>query len=179
MQEFEYRPSEQHRPAETQHQQDRSHEELVRTFQTLIQQGERQFGTGWSQEELVHFILRTEQFSRSPSGKEAQAFYTLRSAWDALAYERYTPGSRAETQGGFWVFLLYRRTQEPTIKLSPEQTQIIDALTEAVGIPHQRGQADIEIPEKLRNYEKWTSSVEYRQRREQAQAKPGKPPARF
>jgi hypothetical protein len=47
----------------------------------------------------------------------------------------------------------------------------LDAMTEAVGIPHQRGKTDIEIPEKLRNYNKYLLSDEYRQRVEQAQAK--------
>jgi hypothetical protein len=47
------------------------------------------------------------------------------------------------------------------IKLSEPQMEIIDALTEATGIPYQKGQSEIEIPKKLRNYFKWGYSKEY------------------
>ena len=38
------------------------------------------------------------------------------------------------------------------IKLDPQQVKILDALAEAADIPHQRGQAEIEIPEHIRDY---------------------------
>jgi hypothetical protein len=37
-------------------------------------------------------------------------------------------------------------------------------LTEAVGIPHPKGQAEIEIPEKLRNYTKLVLSKDYQEK---------------
>jgi hypothetical protein len=49
----------------------------------------------------------------------------------------------------------YKRTRESTIKLSEPQTRVIDALAEAAGIPHQRGQAEIVIPKEGREYEEW------------------------
>ncbi len=49
----------------------------------------------------------------------------------------------------------YKHNPEPTLKLSVPQIRVINALTEAVGIPHKRGQAEIEIPEKFRDIEKW------------------------
>jgi hypothetical protein len=61
--------------------------------------------------------------------------------------------------------------EKPTIKLNPVQVQIIDALTEAVGIPHKKGQAEIEIPEKLRSETKWLLSEEYQERLLQATAR--------
>jgi hypothetical protein len=60
--------------------------------------------------------------------------------------------------------MYYQATHEPTIKLSDPQIHIIDALTEAVGIPYQKGQAEIEIPEKLRNYNKLVMSKDYQER---------------
>jgi hypothetical protein len=53
--------------------------------------------------------------------------------------------------GGSYLSGKYKRNGEATIKLSDPQVRIIDALTEAVGIPHKRGQAEIEIPEELRS----------------------------
>jgi hypothetical protein len=51
---------------------------------------------------------------------------------------------------------------------------MMDAMTEAVGIPHEKGQAEFEIPEKLRHWNKWTSSQEYLDRWHQARSKPKK-----
>jgi hypothetical protein len=66
----------------------------------------------------------------------------------------------------------YSATHEPTIKLSdPRQVRMLDALTEAAGVPHQRGQTEVQIPEKLRNYTKYQMSAEYQTRWAQAQAK--------
>ena len=99
-------------------------------------------------------------------------FFTLRSAWDALAYDRYEIGSKEEGLAGSVLQAYSSATHEPTIKLSDlKQVRLIDALTEAAGIPHQRGQAEVEIPEKLRNYNKYVMSKEYQTRWTQAQAK--------
>jgi len=50
----------------------------------------------------------------------------------------------------------YGETKEPAIKLTnPKQVLLLDAMAEAAGIPHQRGQTEITIPEKLRNYNKY------------------------
>jgi hypothetical protein len=58
----------------------------------------------------------------------------------------------------------HRQSHKPSIKLThPTQVQIIDALTEAVGIPHEKGKSEIPIPEKLRDYIGWSMSKEYRE----------------
>jgi hypothetical protein len=107
------------------------------------------------------------------SGIEARAerFHTLRHAWYALAYEQYEPGSREEGLAGSVLQEYYGDTHEPTIKLSPLQSQLIDAMTEAAGIPHEKGQTAIVIPEKLRHYNRYLLSPEYQERLSQAQAK--------
>jgi hypothetical protein len=82
-------------------------------------------------------------------------FSPLGFAWEALTYDRYEPGSFGEYLAGSRLHFEYQYSHEPAIKLShPLQVRVIDALTEAVGIPHERGQTEIEIPEKLRYYDK-------------------------
>ena len=81
------------------------------------------------------------------------------------------PGSRAETLAGSTLsayYSHYRAEGSPhpeVIKLEdPIQVRRIDALTEAAGVPHERGQTEVIIPEKLRNYSKWVMSQEYQDR---------------
>jgi hypothetical protein len=82
--------------------------------------------------------------------KEKKRFFQpILAAWGILTYDRakffkdLIPSSLSREYPG-----------ETTIKLDPFQTRIIDALTEAFDIPHERGQAEIEIPEKLRSTKK-------------------------
>jgi hypothetical protein len=66
----------------------------------------------------------------------------------------------------------YGATREPTIKLThPMQVRVLDALTEAAGVSHQRGQTEIVIPEKVRNYNQYLMSPEYQARLTQAKVK--------
>ena len=44
------------------------------------------------------------------------------------------------------------------IKLDVQQVKILDALAEAADLPHQRGRAEIEIPENLRYYRRYRFS---------------------
>jgi hypothetical protein len=44
------------------------------------------------------------------------------------------------------------------IKLDPQQVKILDALAEAAHVPHQRGHAEIEIPDNLRYYNRYRFS---------------------
>jgi hypothetical protein len=68
--------------------------------------------------------------------------------------------------------MYYQATHEPVIKLSdPVQIKTIGALTEAVGLPHERGQSVIKIPEKLKSYNKLILSKEYQERVAEAKAK--------
>jgi hypothetical protein len=83
----------------------------------------------------------------------AQAALEISLYGSVMAYDRYEVGSREEGLAGSTMQMYYWATHEPTIKLTdPGQVRTLDALTEAVGIPHQRGQTEIQIPEKLRNY---------------------------
>jgi hypothetical protein len=141
------------------------HGQLVKAFQDYIQEKGKLFGGRYSPVEIIRMRLDWE--TKSSLNKEEMSFYfPLRFAWDALAYDRYEPGSLEERKAGAAVEYHYHGTHEQAIKLShPLQVRIIDALTEAVGIPHQKGQAEIEIPKNLKHYhEKWIFSKEYQER---------------
>jgi hypothetical protein len=82
-----------------------------------------------------------------------------------LVTTKYETGSREEGLAGSLLQSYYGETKEPTIKLTnPKQVLLLDAMAEAAGLPHQRGQTEITIPEKLRNYNKYLLSSEYEER---------------
>jgi hypothetical protein len=109
----------------------------------------------------------------TPAEKEEGAFFQqIQLAWDALAFDRYEPGSSTEITVGAQLWHYYRTTRETTIKLTnPVQVRMLDAMTEAVGLPHTKGQADIAIPEKLRDVVGYHRSPEYQERVAKAKAK--------
>jgi hypothetical protein len=155
-----------------------SHEQLVKAFRDLITQQAQTYAEIRSPNEREvlppEAIVRKQLdwYADTPDKEKGETFFTLRSAWDALAYDRYEIGSKEEGLAGSVLQAYYAATHEPTIKLSdPRQVRLLDALTEAAGIPHQRGQAEVEIPEKLRNYTNYQMSEEYQQKWAQAQAK--------
>jgi hypothetical protein len=155
-----------------------SHERLVKSFQALIREQQQLYTSIRSPEEREvlppEAIVRKQLdwYSDTPNKEKGESFFTLRSAWDALAYDRYEIGSKEEGLAGSVLQAYYSATHEPTIKLSDSrQVRLLDALTEAAGIPHQRGKAEVQIPEKLRNYNKHVMSNEYQERWAQAQAK--------
>jgi hypothetical protein len=94
--------------------------------------------------------------------QKAEFFQPIEHAWDAIASEQYQTEEGEELPqkhfAGHFLSAKYQRAValgEPRpeiIKLNPQQVKILDALAEAADIPHQRGQAEIEIPEHLRYY---------------------------
>jgi hypothetical protein len=168
---------------------DRPHEELVKGFRDFIQyeQGKylRVLGSRASPEETIGIELSMykalsglsninveNEEERKKNDKQEKAFWTpISAAWDVLTHARYKPGSIPEHDTGMHVPDHYNRTREPVIKLSDPQVRMLDALAEAAGIPHERGQKEIEIPERLRDYENWVTSEEYEELVDQAQAR--------
>lgn len=67
--------------------------------------------------------------------------------------------------------LLAEGRREPTIKFS-DSVRIIGALTGAVGIPLERGQAEMEVAEKLVDENKWLPSKEHQERVAKARLSP-------
>jgi hypothetical protein len=161
------------------------HEKLVRAFQDYVQQ--HPFRGFWSPKKIIRERLNLEAHSThllstaSPEEKkkEKDFFYPLLLAWDILAYDRYEAGLNEEHLAAVGLSSYYQhyRVISPdrnivAIKLShPVQIGVLDALTEAVGIPHQKRQAEIETPEKLRDWNKWTMSKEYQERWAKAKSK--------
>jgi hypothetical protein len=158
------------------------HEKLVESFRGLIKEqqevhaGLRSFGEYahepevLSPERAVRGML--DWYAGSANKEMGEHMFTVRSAWDALSYDRYEPGSREEGLAGSVLQAYYSATREPSIKLThPMQVRVLDALAEAAGVSHQRGQTEVEIPEKVRNYNQYLMSPEYQARLIEAQAK--------
>jgi len=137
----------------------------------------RSWGGIRTPEEIFRSKLELEWTSRhsddEKTDREAREFFFhLATAWDALAYERYEPGSHAEVMAASNLSTAASATDGPgpMIKLNPVQNRIIDALAEVAHLPRERGQAEVDIPEKLRSY-KWHMSAEYQERLKAAAAK--------
>lgn len=149
---------------------DLTHEQLVSSLKGLIGEHQQIYASLRSPQERE--VLPPETIIRSvldwyssSSMEQDDTFFTLMSAWDALAYDKYETGSKEEGLAGSLLQSYYGATREPTIKLAdPKQVQLCDAMAEAAGIPHQRGQTEITIPEKLRNYNQYMMSQEYQER---------------
>ena len=68
-------------------------------------------------------------------------------------------------------YMLWGGGRFPDIGVAiPMEVRVLDAFAEAAGVPHQRGQMEIEIPEKLRNYNRYLISPEYQARLTAAKA---------
>ena len=155
----------------------RPHEDLVMAFRGLIReqmQYPEKFGYGPNATRYPALIIRRalgEQtklhMSPEPLDKQRAAFYRpIEDAWDAIAYEHYRyryegleyQDSLPRDFAGDALSFRYQRAQAlrearpELIKLDFQQVRILDALAEAADIPHQLGQAAIEIPERLRYY---------------------------
>lgn len=139
-----------------------SHEQLVQAFRGLINQKEQAFGKAgvhFLPEEIVSVKLfqqtkaGSENNDREISKEKDQFFSRLKVAWDSLTYERIkTVRRRTE-----WDINMYwgHTDDLETVKLThPAQVRLLDALTEAVGIPHERGQTAIKIPKNLKGDKK-------------------------
>jgi hypothetical protein len=131
-----------------------SHEQLVAGFRAYISHVQAldqeyqshlppQQRTILSPEAAIRRKLDWE--ASSPEPGKWENFEPLRNAWDVLNYERYQPGSDYEHLAGNSVYGLYQsRLSEKApnpevIRLTdPVQVQMIDALTEAADIPHER-----------------------------------------
>ena len=157
-----------------------SHEQRVKVAQGYIKQRQHLHAGAYSPEEIIRSGLDLESRSRHSDDEKIDkekrdSFHQLGYAWDALAYDHYEPGSSSDHFALTNLSSYYQHScvtgEKPTIKLNPVQVQIIDALTEAVGIPHKKGQAEIEIPEKLRSETKWLLSEEYHERLVKAAAR--------
>ena len=158
------------------------HEQLVATFRSLIKEQQATYAQLHAISENPHEpdVLSPETavrgvldwYAGSANKELGGHLFTVRNAWDALNYDKYEPGTRAEGLAGSILQAYASATREPTIKLThPMEVRVLDAFTEAAGVPHQRGQTEIDIPEKLRNYNRYLMSPEYQAKLTEAKAK--------
>jgi hypothetical protein len=117
------------------------HTELVAGIRKTLAGIRANFETRHSNEtfdpvEKLSFLLTPLQ--RDPS----QAHKDLSIAWDAVSFKhlkgQYQRGTQTELE-------IESRKREQYITLEPKAVKSLDALTEAVNIPHERGQATIDI----------------------------------
>jgi hypothetical protein len=100
-------------------------------------------------------------------GEIRTRFYSpLYQAWNVITYEHEESGEMhfaAHSLARFYKTAVARKQPRPEIIQfsDPLQLKILDALADAVGIPYRKGQTEIEIPEKLRDFKKWQQSGEY------------------
>ena len=139
------------------------HDERVRMLTGFICSWQEK----WYEDHQVHFtplqIIRNNLGWSKDLGDDQtrQSVTPIAMAWNALAYEYFEPGTSGEQATGMELEMYYQGRRDPVIRLSETQAQVINVLAEAVDIPHRRGQTEIEIPEKLRNYSRWFHSKEY------------------
>ena len=154
-----------------------SHEQLVTSIKGLIREHQNVYDTLRSPQERAVLppetvIRNVLEWYASSSTEQDDTFFTLKSAWDALAYDKYETGSREEGLAGSLLQSYYGETKEPSIKLTnPKQVLLFGAMAEAAGLPHQRGQTEITIPEKLRHYNQYLMSSEYEELWKSARAR--------
>jgi hypothetical protein len=128
--------------------------------------GERQSWSEAPHEQLVQ-SFRTEW-----DRQKADFYAKIYDAWDVVAFEHFPDwayeGRAHERREGelpltqhyaadnlsckYQRALAMGESRPEIIKLDPQQVKILDALAEATDIPHQHGQAAIEIPERFRYY---------------------------
>lgn len=148
-----------------------AHEKLVSGFRRYLQQRERQLVASWVPERGYYLpveLIRVDLMHKGmedPLSEARHAFFSpLLSAWSAIAYDQFEPGSGHERASARILSFIYQEERENTIKLYGSQIKTLDALAAVAGIPRVREQAEIPIAEKLWDYKKWFSSDEYRQR---------------
>jgi hypothetical protein len=158
--------SQQHARHEEQGWAHRPHEELVGAFRGLIWKERHRHGSRMASRFPPASIVRSALSEKTgrfavPTEEKHKFFHEIREAFDAIAWEHYQwqPGELSAEQINARSYLSHRhfvakRHQDPhpeLIRLDPLQVRILDALAEAADVPHQRGRAEIEIPDHLRH----------------------------
>jgi hypothetical protein len=159
-----------------------SHAKMVERTRDFIQEHQKRplfISKGEWQPQKPEIILRhamrglqNYNMNADTQNEEAYKFFlTLEHAWDALAHDRYPVGTFYDFGAGGSLATYYRENKTPIIKLNSNQAKLIDAMAEAVGIPRQRGQSEVVIPEHLRDYSKWRKSPAYKRRLARAEVR--------
>jgi hypothetical protein len=127
----------------------KTHQELVAAFRAHIDHkmkwgilGDKPVPAHRQIEERLRQVL-----SNSPYRSEKERYFKpLHAAWQLITYDRLEPGTEDERSATAAILDAYR--DNPVIQLNETQVRTLDAMAEAAGIPHQRGQNSLTIPEK-------------------------------
>ncbi|SRR6266568_4243679 len=78
-------------------------------------------------------------------GKGPYVFSGLKTAWDALAYDRYTSdrGRWREWVRGELEYTA--QTKQTSLSLPPKSVKLLDAMAEVAGVPRKRGESTIDL----------------------------------
>jgi hypothetical protein len=163
--------------------QERPHEELVAAFRQAIRLKFQEVGERakyFTPAKLIRYELEELERWRRLSGvtaeqqQRAEAIGPIYDAWLVITYAHHGKGypvisadgkevnytgfiERART--GSILSYRYRETGQSTIRLSESQRRVLEAMADAAEIPYQKGQTEIEIPEKLRDYNRWKDEI--------------------
>ena len=157
---------------------DRPHDELVAAFRGYIDEREialREQGAIWSpmRDHIVEDRLADESRATDDPKQKLRGdfFHPILTAWQLITYDRKDRWGKHQTA---WSLSNYYEAPaahrpkearpEQIILTHPLQVKILDALTEAVGVPHQRGQSAFEIPERICTYNTWLEKELAKQR---------------
>src|SRR5512135_1098907 len=165
---------------------DRRHEDLVAAFREFVHERQEHFRRAGAPVDTPEGFIRekleteTRTWGLRWEDHKSQFWVPILTAWDALTYHRHRTGSEHEQEAGYQLWQHFQETHQPAVQLfHPVQIRVIDALTEAIGIKHQRGQTAIPIPERIRtitDYNAWLLSDEYHDLRRQAGWRPREQP---
>ncbi len=97
------------------------------------------------------------------SMEQEDTFFTLQSAWDALAYDKYETGSREEGLAGSLFTSVLWRDQRASHQIDQPQTgtPYLTQWPRPQAFLTNEDKTEITIPEKLRKYNQYLMSSEY------------------
>jgi len=120
--------------------------DLVGNIRSMIQQERasrtEHFNPAWWLRGKIGVIVNEAVGQKQPREKQ-EFFYALRAAWDLVAYEQIdgenSTSAYRDINGYTHVF------RSKTLTLSPLGVTLLDAMAEALDIPHKPGQARFDI----------------------------------
>jgi len=138
--------------------QEQTHKQWVAGLRSYIrEQQQKNPEAGTPDEIIANALLSRAQEKYGPDGnlrpltpaeqQKVEFFESLYIAWETVAYERF-PYKTQQFRTGDSLFAYVANTSKTTIRLSdPTQVDILDALCDAVDLPHRKGQNEFQIPE--------------------------------
>lgn len=126
----------------------KTHDELVAAFRAHVNAKQQAYRKGVRQDISPEEILGIELYHQrheAPLNSAQEAFFEpLVYAWEILIYDRLPRVSQYAANN----LIAEAYHKHHTLKLNDTQVRMLDAMAEAVGISHPRGQSEIPVPER-------------------------------